>query len=230
MLPSPRRPGRAPPSGRARAPCARPGRGDGGRDPAPGGGGGTLPSAQCRPSLHRTKVGRRDGSLGGQPSTAACASRRGVRGRRGPSRHMGPDQTSRASATPTTSLRVGARELLQVAHAAIEDRLDHGVGLAGLLRLVGERPAPSRSGAPGSRASSRRPRTRACGGWRPSGTARCRVRSTCTCAMSMSKRVMTRPPAALSFSASMTMQSIGQARSQARQPVQISRSTSRMPR
>ena len=34
----------------------------------------------------------------------------------------------------------------------------------------------------------------------------------------------------LSFTASMTMQSIGQARSHARQPVQISRSTSRMPR
>jgi len=49
-------------------------------------------------------------------------------------------------------------------------------------------------------------------------------------AMSMSKRVMTRPPAALSFSASITMQSIGQARSHARQAVQISRSTSRMPR
>src|SRR5207244_11397359 len=40
-------------------------------------------------------------------------------------------------------------------------------------------------------------------------------------AMSMSKRVMTKPPAALSFVASITMQSIGQARSQARQAVQI---------
>ena len=49
-------------------------------------------------------------------------------------------------------------------------------------------------------------------------------------AMSMSKRVMTRPPAVLSFVASITMQSIGQARSQARQAVQISRSTSSMPR
>src|SRR5262245_14292106 len=48
-------------------------------------------------------------------------------------------------------------------------------------------------------------------------------------AMSMSKRDMTRPPAALSFSASITMQSIGQARSQARQAVQISRSTSSIP-
>src|SRR5205809_795409 len=46
-------------------------------------------------------------------------------------------------------------------------------------------------------------------------------------AMSMSKRVMTSPPAALTFSASITMQSIGQARPQARQAVQISRSTRR---
>jgi hypothetical protein len=48
--------------------------------------------------------------------------------------------------------------------------------------------------------------------------------------MTMSKRVMTGPPAALSFDASITMQSIGQARAQARQAVRISRSTSRMPR
>jgi hypothetical protein len=49
-------------------------------------------------------------------------------------------------------------------------------------------------------------------------------------AMSMSKRVRIICFVALSFDASMTMQSMGQARSQARQPVQISRSTSRMPR
>src|SRR5262249_22654594 len=92
---------------------------------------GATPHEAIDPAHHPTSTGRHAPGTAWR-SAAAPVRRCLLRDRPGTTaRALFEAATSRA-----VSLGVGVRELGQVAHPAVEDRLDHRIVLAGLLRLV----------------------------------------------------------------------------------------------
>src|SRR5262249_25012664 len=137
---SPRSPSRAtaPPGAAAGRPPPSPATSPASAPPATAARVATKGSAAstCRPAAAAPPAGK--------PATAGPG---GGLGRAGPSASAwaptatrpAPSATDEPSAWCSRSLGVRARELGDVAHAPVEDRLDHGIVLAGLLRLVGQR-------------------------------------------------------------------------------------------
>src|SRR5262249_3364244 len=91
----------------------------------------TCRSAAAAPRTERPATTEPGGAMASAaPSASAWAP---------PATRPAPAATDEPNAGCSRSLGVRARELGDVAHAPVEDRLDHGVVLAGLLRLVGQR-------------------------------------------------------------------------------------------
>ena len=122
------------------------------------------------------------------------------------------------------------RPLVDVTHSAFEQLAHVRVGLGAFFDLVGHHRLGHVSAESGSRAKSRPLRTRSYDESSRSDTARCTGRSTCTWRYRYRTARWSSHASARFSRTTITMQSIGQARSQARHPVQISRSTSRIPR